>query len=376
MLHEFLTENTQEILARTRAKVSARTTPTPTEAALKNGVPLFLAQLIAELRAATQDKQPLADGATRHGGELLEMGFTVGQVVHGYGDVCQVVTRLAAERDAPITIGEFNMLNRCLDDAIASAVTEYERRRDESVAYQGAERLVVLAHEMRNRISVAMLALDSLQTGTVGVGGSTVSILSRSLRALRDLVNNSLVGVRLESGLGEPRRVSISEIVGEMEVEAFLEASAGGFKLTVPPPPGGIDVEVDPQILSAAIANLLQNAFKFSRKYGHVVLRVSATTDHVTIEVEDECGGLPPGMAESLSRPLKSDDLEAARPQPRGGPPSTRGSPPSNRTGLGLGLSISRRGVESMGGTISLRDLPGKGCVFAIELPRLADSQR
>jgi len=116
----------------------------------------------------------------------------------------------------------------------------------------------------------------------------------------------------------------------------------------------GIDVDADEQVLSAAISNLLQNAFKFSHPHGHVSLRTTATADRVLIEVEDECGGLPPGKAEDLFVPYSQRNAK--------------------RTGLGLGLTISRKGVEAMGGTLAVRDLPGKGCIFSIELPRLPEA--
>ena len=103
MLHEFLTQNTAEIIARTRAKVALRTMPMPTESELKNGVPLFLEQLIDRLRLATTDSNAIKESARQHGGELLAMGFTVSQVVQGYGDVCQAITQLAEETQAPIS---------------------------------------------------------------------------------------------------------------------------------------------------------------------------------------------------------------------------------------------------------------------------------
>jgi signal transduction histidine kinase len=351
VLHEFLTASTPEIIARTRAKAAARMLPILTEDELKHGVPLFLSQLIDRLRLATTDSRAIERGATLHGGELLAMGFTVSQVVHGYGDICQVVTALAVETEAPITTHEFHTFNRCLDDAIAHAVTEYERQRDASVAFAGTESLGALAHELRNRLSAAMLAFDMLQDGTVGIHGSTGALLHRNLKAMRNIITNSITTVRLESGLGEARRISLSELLGEVEVEASLEARAGGFGLAVDHVEAGIDVEVDPQILSSAIANLIQNAFKFSRTHGHVSVRTRATADRISIDVEDECGGLPPGRSEELFQAF----------QQRG----------SNRKGLGLGLAISRKGVEAMGGSIAVQDLPGKGCVFSIELPRL-----
>ena len=352
MLHEFLAENAQEIIARTRAKVTTEPIQALTEEELRKGVPLFLNQLIDRLRHATLDNGAMEQSATDYGGDLLAMGFPVSHVVHGYGDLCQAITQLAHEKQAPITADEFHTFNRCLDDAIAHAVTEYQRRRDASVAYEETEHLGSVAHEMRNRLSAAMLSWSMLRGGAVGTSGSTGAILDRSLRALRDLVNNSLVRVRLESGLGQRRRTSIAEIIGEVEVESLLEATAGGFGLAVSRVEPGLDVDADPQILSAAIANLLQNAFKFSRPHGNVALRTTGTANRVLIEVEDECGGLPPGSAEDIFRPFEQRSAK--------------------RTGLGLGLSISRKGVEAMGGVIRVRDLPHKGCIFTIDLPRLA----
>jgi signal transduction histidine kinase len=351
MLYEFIAANTTEIIVRTRAKVVARKAPVPTEDELRNGVPLFLRQLIDRLRLATLDSHVMQESAALHGGELLAMGFSVSQVIHGYGDICQVITQLADETDTLITAAEFHTFNRCLDDAIAHAVSEYMRQRDESVAYEGMERLGTLAHELRNRLSAAMLSFTILQQGTVGIGGSTGSVLGRNLRALRDLVNNSLADMRIDSGISEHHRVSISEIVRDAEVEAAIGADSGGFTLTVSPVAYGIHVHADPQILSAAISNLLQNAFKFSRVHGHVSLRATATGERVTIEIEDECGGLAPGAAEDMFPPFQQ--------------------PNATRTGLGLGLTISRKGVEAMGGTLRVRDLRGKGCIFSIELPRL-----
>ena len=351
MLHEFLTEHTPEIIARTRAKVATRTTPVPTEAELKNGAPLFLTQLIDRLRLATTNSDAIGASAAHHGGELLAMGFSVSQVVHGYGDVCQAITQLAEEMNAPITVEEFNTFNRCQDDATAQAVTEYERLRDRSVAYTGMERQGVLAHEMGNRVAAALISFNILQKGVVGIGGSTGAVLGRSLRALRFLVNNSLAGVRLESGLVLRNRVPVTELMAEVEVEASMGAHAAGFELSVFPVAADVDVQGDQQILSAALSNLLQNAFKFSRPSSRISLRTTATADRVVFEVEDECGGLPPGKVEELFTPFKQRN--------------------ANRSGLGLGLTVSRRGVEAMGGHISVRDLPGRGCAFSIDLPRM-----
>ena len=71
--------------------------------------------------------------ATAHGKDLLTLGYSVDQVVHDYGDLCQAITDLAFERDAPFAIDEFRTLNRCLDNAIADAVTEFSFQRESNL---------------------------------------------------------------------------------------------------------------------------------------------------------------------------------------------------------------------------------------------------
>ena len=356
MLHEFLTLYRDEIIARTRVKVALRNAPRPTAAELEHGVPLFLAQLTDTLRHEQETPErptsgEMAQSALRHGGELRQAGFTVAQVVHDYGDVCQAVTELAIERKISISADAFRTLNRCLDEAIAQAVTEYARQRELSLSDRGTERLGFFAHELRNLLNNAMLAFEVLKSGTVGVGGSTGMVLGRNLIALRDLIDRSLAAVRLEAGLQRRESVPLAQFMEEIEVAAAIEAKARGRQLTVTPVDAESAIDVDRQLIAAALANLLQNAFKFSRPNGHVVLRTDITTapGRVMIEVEDECGGLPQGNAEDLFRPFEQRSQD--------------------RSGVGLGLAIARESVETNGGLIRARNLPGKGCVFTIDLP-------
>jgi signal transduction histidine kinase len=351
MLHEFLSTNRAAIIARTRAKVAARPAPRATAEELDTGIPLFLDQIISVLRLPSASSEAIGESAAAHGRNLLQRGFTIAQVVHDYGGVCQVVTELADEKKAPITAAEFQTFNRGLDDAIAQAVTEYAQQRERSITEEGMARSGEIAHELRNALGSAMLAFETITTGSVGPRGSTATLLGRSLRRLAELIDSSVAEVRLEGGLRSPERISVREFIEEVEVGASMEANARGFTLSVMPPPLGIDVNVDRQLLAAAVANLLQNAFKFTRPQGHVSLKTLATQERVLIEVEDECGGLPPGKADELFRRFEQ-----------------RGR---DRTGLGLGLSISRRSVEADGGEIHVRDMPGIGCVFTIDLPRL-----
>src|SRR4029450_2610659 len=272
MLHAFLTLHSEEIIARTRQRVRGRAGPQPAEGVLEHGIPLFLEQLAATLRReqetpARPASPEMARSALLHGAELREAGFTIGQVVHAYGDVCQAVTELAIERELPISGDEFKTLNRCLDEAMAQAVTEYARQRDLSPARGGA-RYGFLVHEQRNLLQTAMLAFAVLKTGTVGIGGSTGDVLGRNLVALRDLIDRSLVEVRLEAGLHHWEHVVLSQLIEEAGLAAAIEAHARGLQLTVTPVEPGAMIDVDRQLIAAALANLLQNAFKFSPATG------------------------------------------------------------------------------------------------------------
>src|SRR5687768_5451741 len=192
MLDAFVTAHRDEIIQRCQAKVAMRSIPAPAPAELAYGVPRFLDQLIGALRHQGSANADIGMSAALHGRDLHLHGFTVSQVVHDYGDVCQSITDLALQLNAPISVEDFRTLNRCLDDAIASAVTEHGRGAASLVSAESArddERLGFLAHEIRNLVGTASLAFEVLRTGNVGAGGSTGGVLQRSLAGLRDLIN-------------------------------------------------------------------------------------------------------------------------------------------------------------------------------------------
>ena len=354
MLHELLTEHHDELVARTRAKVALRTSPRVTNEELQKGVPLLLRQLVDSLRRAegeSESNPAIGKDAGAHGRELSRAGFNVAQVVHDYGDVCQAVTELAVETRAPITSEEFHTFNRCLDDAIAGAVTGFSLQQAQVTAETATERLGILAHELRNLVTTATLSFEIIRKGTVGIGGSTGDVLRRSLQGLRDLIDRSMAQVRLEAGIEHKAPLSLRDFLGEMEATSGLEATALGHRLDVIAPEDcDVEIAADRQLLASMVSNLLQNAFKYSHAGSTIILRAHCTADRVILDVEDECGGLPPGKAEELFRPFEQ-----------------RGA---DRSGLGLGLAITFAGATAHGGALRVRDVPGHGCVFTLDLPR------
>ena len=284
----------------------------------------------------------------------MQHGFTIEQVVHDYGDLCQSVTDLAVELSIPISNTEFRTLNRCLDNAIAVAATEFNAQRDNIFADMDAvanERLGFFAHELRNHLNSATLALTAIKAGSVGLTGATGAVLDRSLVGLRRLIDRSLSEARTTAGMPMRHRLfSVADFIAEVQLSASLEAQVSRCTLMVSYVDSRLAVDADRELLLSAVGNLLQNAFKFTHPGSEVLLKVYALAERILIEVEDKCGGLPPGDVESMFLPFTQN----------GG----------NKTGLGLGLSISRRSVEANDGTLSVRDLPASGCVFTIDLPR------
>jgi len=372
-LHAFLTAHRAELVVRCRAKVASRTIPGTSKRELDHGITVFLDQLIKTLQAEeTSDSMrsrrvsgaagggrpalsEMGETATAHGRELLEHGYTVEELVHDYGDICQAITDLAFEKNARIEVDEFRTLNRCLDNAIANAVTEFTYQQDlaETDLHAAAlnERLGYFAHELRNHLGAAMLALTIIRAGNVGLGGATGTVLDRSLVSLKNLIDRSLAEVRMTAGMPVQHRLfSLADFIAEVKLAGELEAQLEGCVLLVSNVDSKLAVDADRDLLFSAVGNLLQNACKFTHPGTEVTLNAYAVADRILIDVADNCGGLPAGDKEALFRPFIQSDTD--------------------KQGLGLGLSISRRSVEANDGVLSVQDVPGTGCVFTIDLPR------
>jgi signal transduction histidine kinase len=371
MLHLFLADHRDALIERCRLKVALRASRSLPDG-LYHGIPLFIDQLIKTLRleavgAAQQslDTSGPADGTTlpseigtsalRHGGELLQHGYTVEQVVHDYGDLCQAITDLAIEKGEPIGVDEFRTLNRCLDNAMADAVMEFSYQRDLDIddrrKQEVNQKLQFLTHEMSNHLSGAMLALKAMKTGKVGLNGATGDVLGRSLMGLRQLLDGALASIHVTAGLApSDQRFPVDQFIAEIEVSASLLAEIGHCQLSVLIRGTDLALVGDRDMLKSAVINLLQNAFKFTAPGTTVQLNVYPDRDRIRIQVLDRCGGLPTGAAGQLFTPFTQLH--------------------EDKSGMGLGLAICKRIVQANHGVVSVHNHDGIGCAFSIDLPR------
>jgi signal transduction histidine kinase len=238
-----------------------------------------------------------------------------------------------------------------LDNAIADAVTEFSSQREAQIAHQQSldanERLGFLAHELRNALGTATLAIHALELGNMSMGGATGAVLKRSVSVMGTLISRAIAEVR--SGLPDDRQTfSVASFISDAASAAQLFASAAGCDFEVQPVDPLLGIRGNRELLLAALANLLQNAFKFTRPNTRVVLKAYALGEHVLVGVEDCCGGLPAGSAAKMFTPFHQYGHD--------------------RSGLGLGLSIARQSIEADSGTLTVRDVPDVGCVFTIRL--------
>lgn len=372
MLHQFLSDNREALIDRCMMKVTYRSEPQANQAASLYGIPLFLDQLTETLLAegsspgfkadaisgpagGPSEKSELGKSAARHGHELSDHGFTIEQVVHDYGDLCQAITDMAVELDEKIDADEFRTLNRCLDNGMADAVTEFSHQRklisDDREEQALQYRLGTLVHELQVHIDAASHAIKVIKSGQVGFGGATGAVLDRSLIGMRTVVSRSLAEARLAAGLPPKHElILIKGFIDEIAESMRFAAIARKCELSVSVVGLGLAVDADKDLLFSALGNLLHNAFKFTKPGTKVTLTAYAEDEKILIDVHDHCGGLPKGKVESLFVPFYKVGDE--------------------KFGSGLGLSISRRSVEANRGTLTARDIPGSGCVFTIALPR------
>jgi hypothetical protein len=391
-LLEFLRTNEAEILTSVDEKSSALGGVRPGSEQLRRGLPVFFRQLMGALeniaveppasvidreglvKAANASDEPaialaagrphdveVAQSAGAFGKELQQLGYSLSHVVHAYGAICQSITEIAIEKKAAIRTEEFRELNRCLDTAIAGAVTVFHEERSQDVNSRETAHLGFLAHELRNALAIVSTSLRLIKGGTVGFGGSIGQVLDRALKRQQELIDRSLAEVRLRV---DPKvhkeTASFVQHLDQLLVTADAETRARKQLLKIEVE-AGLEVEADQYLLFSAVSNLVQNAIKYTCDGGTIRIRAHIVDHQTLIEVEDECGGLGLATPSDLFKPFEQHNR--------------------NREGLGLGLSIAERAIALNGGTIDVRDFPGRGCVFRITLPgairkQLADAAR
>jgi len=352
-LYGVLTARRAELIAswseRLRANVVSAALP---RAELVDHIPAFVDEITRALYPDAVPLPPTSSHAEEHGEQRLRLGFDVAEVVREYGALHECILEIAAAAGLVVSVRDQEVVVKFLNAGIADAVSQYVRHRDLETQRQTSEHLGFIAHELRNPLGAAQLAFRRLR-GELKES-RTVEILDRNLRQTADMIDRVLSHTSLKMGIeAQLTPIALDAFLREIEVNAAIEAQ--GRKITtVVSVPAGLTIDADARLLRSAVSNLLQNALKFSHEDSTVSVTAARTDGRITIEVMDACGGLPPGKAAELFSPLVQRS--------------------ENRSGFGFGLAIALQAAEAHNGTIRVRDMPGVGCAFIIDLPGTAPS--
>lgn len=348
-LHELISQNRDLLITTAVEKVRARA-PAASYEELSQGIPELVDAIIRALRrdAGGEELPPQLEAAGTKVGRARQVNRqSISLIAFGIGAVSDALGELGVLQDLCFSAREYQIFNQCIDASIAAAIEEYARRERAQNRFEENKRVGFIAHEIRNALASAHVAYANLKKGLVGMNSRTGEILGRNLTALQGIVGQMLAAVQLDAGAPiDLRPVKVCDlleylrgaVVPERGVEVAWELDQ---KLVA---------MADERLLSSAAHNLVQNAIKFTRDGGRVVVRARAgENNHVLVEVQDECGGLPFGKEEELVHPF------------------VQGS--GDRRGLGLGLAITREAMTGQGGRLTVHNLPGQGCVFGLEIP-------
>ena len=248
---------------------------------------------------------------------------------------------------------------RMLDEvrALAAHLSEVDRKKNEFLA--------TLAHELRNPlapISNAVQVLRRRGARDVNTIESSSELLERQVTQMSRLVDDLIDMSRITSGRIELRkeRVELATVVKQAVETTRAQYRGMNHELTIAMPEAPVMLDADPARLTQVLGNLLNNAFKFSSRGGHVWLTIQPENGDVAIRVRDNGIGLSQDELPRVFDMFTQLDTSTDR----------------SRDGLGIGLSLVRTLVELHGGSVSVHSAGrGLGSEFVVQLPRLAEDE-
>jgi signal transduction histidine kinase/CheY-like chemotaxis protein len=254
--------------------------------------------------------------------------------------------------------------NEALARHLASESIELERTRDAAVQanLEKSRFLAAASHDLRQPLQA--LALNSGELARLPLPGDAKAIaadIGTSVEQLRSMLDALLDLSKLDAGVivAQPRRVRLDVLVGTVVATFRAAAVARGLELRGDCP-DGLAVHTDPELLRRMLANLIDNAIKFTPA-GAVDVMVSANEREVEVAIRDS----GPGIAPEHHRIVFEDLVRLPR-----GPQEQR--PP----GHGLGLGIVRRAAALMGLKVEIDSVSGPGATFRWRMPRAATEDR
>lgn len=231
-----------------------------------------------------------------------------------------------------------------------------ERRKLENIR---RDFVANVSHELRTPISSIKGYAETLLDGALNDkenAGDFIRIISSEAERLANLVNDLLDLSKIESGRVELKRepCDVSAAIHKALSGLAKQASEAGVTIRVDAPPGAARIFADEGTITQVLYNLIDNAIKYNRPGGSVVVSVKDMGRSVEIKVADTGMGIPP---EDLPRIFERFyRVDKARSREKGG--------------TGLGLSIVKHIVQAHGGEVLAASVLGKGSTFSFTIPK------
>ncbi len=243
------------------------------------------------------------------------------------------------------------------------AMQQAEAARAEAERANGAKSdfLAVMSHELRTPLAAIMGYQELLADGITGpitdAQGQQLARIKASARHLLSLIDEILTFTRLDAGREtvSPERVDLAHVLNEAAEIVEPLAAAKKLELRVMPPGAGKVVESDPTKVRQILVNLLSNAVKFTDT-GSITAEASLHGSEFELVVSDTGIGIAPDNLNRIFEPFWQVEQTATR----------------RATGTGLGLTVTRRLANLLGGDVVVRSDPGSGTTFTVTLPAKA----
>jgi len=353
-LRRIVVEQRGPVMDRWRDKLRANLAPKSLpDSYLIDSLPNFLDEVADALaargngRAGSPKTQSLV--ASEHGTQRLKLGFDVGAVVREYGLLADAIWELAAEHGIAVSAQEAALFHRIINTAAADAAEEYATARDREAQALTAKRLSFLTQEIRNALGIARFAAGFLSRKQSSGFDRHLQMLNRGLCRLTDVVDNALLNLRLKPGPMLHRlSINLAGLLSDVAEDSRESAGSKGIDVKSVSDPE-LNVQADQRLLRVTLTSLVRNAVRFTRRGGRVLLRARAAQGRVLLDVEDECGGLEEGQVEKMFDPFVQLGADESR--------------------FALCLAGAKRAAEAHGGALRVHSVPGKGCVFSLDLP-------
>jgi PAS domain S-box-containing protein len=318
------------------------------------GIPVTEFTEAATVPVILRHRQALLEGAESVGPDQIGMQMAGGRVL-------QARLTSSALRDPGGRVSALVGVVEDISEHLELQASELRRQRAEASSRAKSEFLSRMSHELRTPLNAMIgfaqvMGLDP-QAPLVPAQLERLQHIQKAGWHLLELINETLDLSRIEAGQVALNPARVSMLVEVQAVVAMLAPVAGRMDVAITVAPGleGLQAQCDATRLRQVLTNLLSNAIKYNRRGGHVEVSAQAAGSEVELCVADDGLGMSEQQLADLFQPYNRLGRET-----------------SGVEGTGIGLVISRRLAELMGGSLHARSRPGLGSVFALRLPAAA----